>query len=593
MPTALSFPLKSIFLLLTYLFYQITLCPGSVAQTPKSNTESVSIHIDFAQKQGPMSPIWAWWGHDEPNYTYMKDGKKLLSELASLSPVPVNVRVHSLLVTDKGPRAALKWGSSNAYTEDEQGNPVYDWTITDSIFDTYIERGMKPLAQIGFMPKALSSHPEPYRHHWKPGAEYDDIFTGWAYPPKDYEKWAELVFQWVAHCVDRYGQEEVESWYWELWNEPNIGYWRGTTEEYIKLYDYTADAVKRALPTAKMGGPETTGPAWDEAAEFLTTFLDHILEGKNYVTGETGAPLDFITFHAKGSPKVVDGMVQMNMGQQLRDIDKGFEIVASYDKLKELPIIIGESDPEGCAACSEADYPHNAYRNGTMYSSYTAASFARKYDLADDHGVNLLGAVTWGFEFEDQAWYAGFRDMATNGVDKPVLNVFRMFGMMQGERVEVSGDPAESASQNTTASASSDLAYDFMEIRDESVRGEQPDINALAAIDEHSATVMVWNYHDNYEEAPVSPVEVTLKGVPVSQALLQHFRIDDEHSNSYQVWKDMGSPQNPTSEQIDTLEQAGHLQLLTSPEWVHLENGNAVVTMQLPRRGVSLLKLTW
>nr|WKN36087.1 beta-xylosidase [Tunicatimonas sp. TK19036] len=593
MPTALPLSLKSVFLLFTYLFFQIIFCSESIAQTPIPTAESVSIHVDFTQTKGTMNPIWAWWGHDEPNYTYMKDGKKLLTELSKLSPVPVNMRVHSLLVTDEGPRAALKWGSSNAYTEDEQGNPIYDWTITDSIFDTYIERGMKPLAQIGFMPKALSTHPEPYRHHWKPGADYDDIYTGWAYPPKDYEKWAELVYQWVTHCVDRYGKEEVESWYWELWNEPNIGYWRGTTEEYIKLYDYTADAVKRALPTAKMGGPETTGPGWDEAADFLTTFLDHILEGKNHVTGETGAPLDFITFHAKGSPKVVDSMVQMNMGQQLRDIDKGFEIVASYDKLKDLAIIIGESDPEGCAACSEADYPHNAYRNGTMYSSYTAASFARKYELADHYGVNLLGAVTWGFEFEDQPWFAGFRDMATNGVDKPVLNVFRMFGMMPGERVEVSGDPAESANQSTTASASSNLAYDFMEVRDESVRGEQPDINALATIDERTATIMVWNYHDNNEEAPASPVEVTLKGIPVGQALLHHYRIDDQHSNSYEVWKAMGSPQNPTSEQINALEQAGQLQLLTSPEWVQIQDGNAVVTMLLPRQGVSLLKLTW
>ncbi|MEQ9439363.1 MAG: beta-xylosidase [Cyclobacteriaceae bacterium] len=563
------------------------------AQTTTETSEEVSIQVDFSQKKGPMQPMWAWWGYDEPNYTYMKDGKKLLTEIAELSPVPVNVRAHSLLVTDEGPRAALKWGSSNAYTEDENGNPVYNWSIIDSIFDTYIDRGMRPLAQIGFMPKALSSKPEPYRHHWAPGAQYGDIFTGWAYPPADYEKWAELVYQWVNHSVERYGKEEVEKWYWELWNEPNIGYWRGTTEEYIKLYDYTADAVKRALPTAIMGGPETTGPGSEEAAEFLTTFLDHIINGKNHVTGETGAPLDFISFHAKGRPEVVDSIVQMNMGKQLRDIDKGFEIVASYPELKELPIIIGESDPEGCAACSEKYYPHNAYRNGTMYSSYTAASFARKYELADFHGVNLLGAVTWGFEFEDQPWFAGFRDMATNGVDKPVLNVFRMFGMMGGTRVEVSSYPSTGPNDNLTASTDSDLAYDFQEVRDESVRGQQPDINALAAIKDHSASVMVWNYHDDNVAAPASPVHVNMKGIPDGQVLLHHYRIDHEHSNSYEVWKAMGSPQNPSEEQIKALEDAGQLELLTSPKWVKIEDGEAVVSMELPRQGVSLLRLSW
>ena len=211
------------------------------------------------------------------------------------------------------------------------------------------------------------------------------------------------MYQWVKHSVAKYGQKEVESWYWELWNEPDIRYWKGTTEEYIKLYDYTADAVKRALPTARMGGPEVTGPLSEKSQEFFKAFMEHIVSGKNYVTGKTGAPIDFITFHAKGAPKVVDGHVQMNMGKQLRDIDKGFEIVASYPSLKHLPIIIGESDPEGCAACSEDFNPQNAYRNGTMYSSYTAAAFARKYDLAQSHGVNLAGAVTWAFEFEEPA----------------------------------------------------------------------------------------------------------------------------------------------------------------------------------------------
>lgn len=546
--------------------------------TAQSDQNPVRINVDFANAKGSMKPVWAWWGYDEPNYTYMKDGKNLLSEISELSPVPVYVRAHSLLVTDEGPRAALKWGSTNVYTEDKKGRPVYDWTVIDQIFDTYIERGMKPFAQIGFMPKALSSKSEPYRHFWKPGIKYEEIYTGWAYPPNDYEKWAELVYQWVKHSIDRYGKEEVESWYWEVWNEPNIGYWQGTTEEYIKLYDYSADAVKRALPTAKVGGPEGTGPGWDKAATFLKTFLDHAKSGTNYVTGKKGTPLDFITFHAKGSPKVVDGVVQMNMGAQLNDIKKGFEIIVSYPEFKDLPIIIGESDPEGCAACSEADYPHNAYRNGTMYSSYTAASFARKYALADEYGVNLLGAVTWGFEFENQPWFAGFRDMATNGVNKPVLNVFRMFGMMSGNRVEVTGD----------------LTYDYKSIIESGVRKEQADINALASKDERTACIMVWNYHDtNIDIGKIIPVSLNLLGLPPGKALLEHFTIDQKNSNSYSLWLEMGSPQNPTEEQIALLEEAGQLKLATSPVWVSTSNGEIMIKIALERQAVSLLRFTW
>ncbi|MBD8489761.1 beta-xylosidase [Echinicola sp. CAU 1574] len=570
------------FFVVTTLSFLNTFSSCGQSALPITSADTVILQVNFDKIIGEMDPVWAWWGYDEPNYTYMKDGQKLLTEISQLSPVPVNVRAHSLLVTDEGPRAALKWGSTNAYTEDEQGNPVYDWSIVDKIFDTYVERGMKPFAQIGFMPKALSSKPDPYRHHWKPGAKYEEIYRGWAYPPKDYEKWAELVFQWVRHCVDRYGKEEVESWCWELWNEPNIGYWQGTTEEYIKLYDYTADAVKRALPTAKIGGPETTGPGHPDAAKVLKQFLDHVTEGTNYVTGKQGSPLDFITFHAKGSPRLEDGVVVMDMGRQLRDIDKGFEIVASYPTLKDLPIIIGESDPEGCAACSEADYPHNAYRNGTMYSSYTAASFARKYQLADHYGVNFLGAVTWGFEFEDQAWFAGFRDMATNGVDKPVLNVFRMFGMMDGKRVQVLNG----------ADNSDQLAYDAMSIRDHSVRGNLPDINALAAKSEDQLTIMVWNYHDRNEMAPASPISLDLKGLEPGKYLLEHFRIDKENSNAYELWKAMGSPQSPSAEQIHQLENAGQLDLLTSPQWIYAKEGSFQLDMALPRQGVSLIKLT-
>lgn len=539
-------------------------------------SDTTRVTVNLAKTAGPINPIWSWVGYDEPNYTYMKDGKRLLTHLAEANSVPVHVRVHSLLVTGDG-QPALKWGSTNAYTEDKDGNPVYDWTIIDRIFDTFLERGMKPMPQIGFMPEALSSKPTPYRHYWKPGDDYNDIYTGWAYPPNNYKKFGDLVYEWVKHSVERYGKKEVESWYWELWNEPNIGYWKGTTEEYIKLYDYTADAVKRALPTAKIGGPEVTGPSWNVSEKFMKTFLDHVDSGVNYATGKKGSPLDFITFHAKGNPKVIDGVVQMGMGGQLKDIESGFKIVRSYPKFKDLPIIIGESDPEGCAACSEANYPHYAYRNGTMYSSYTAASFARKLDLAATYKANLIGAVSWSFEFEDQPWFAGFRDLATNGVDKPVLNVFRMFGMMQGQRAEVSGG----------------LNYDAAKIIAGGVRGSKRDIGALASKDISNAAVMVWNYHDDNIIGKDDLVKLDISGLPKGKVFVHHYKIDQEHSNSYEAWKKMGSPQSPSSAQILELEEAGHLQLARSPYWVTSADGRLKLDLEIQQQGVSLFKFTW
>lgn len=549
--------------------------PKGFAQL-RVNENGAVINVDLKRSIGPMYPAWAWFGYDEPNYTYMKDGKKLLSEMAALSPVPVYVRAHSLLVTGDG-KAALKWGSTNAYTEDANGKPIYNWTIIDSIFDTYIQRGMKPLAEIGFMPQALSTKPEPYRHYWKPGDPYADIITGWAYPPKDYNKWAELIYQWVKHSVQRYGQKEVESWYWELWNEPNGYYWKASMQEFFKLYDYTTDAVKRALPTAKIGGINIAGTGGQGAQKWLHAFVKHCFQDTNYVTGKKGAPVDAFLFHAKGSPKLIDGHVRMNMGTQLRDIEAGFKLVASYPQLKNIPIIIGESDPEGCAACGMQTNPENAYRNGTMYSSYTAASFARKYALADLYKVNFKGAVSWSFEFEHQPWFFGFRDLATNGVDKPVLNVFRMFGMMKGNRVNVT----------------TNHGYDLRTAVDSSFRRSYTDINGMACKDASEATVLLWNYHDDDVKTDAESVTVQLKGLPAKEVLLQHYRIDSAHSNSYEVWKTMGSPQNPSAAQIAELEKAGQLQSVGSPEWIRTNNGEATIKLVLPRQGVSLLKLDW
>jgi xylan 1,4-beta-xylosidase len=539
------------------------------------NAQQPSIKVDLTKVTGNMDPVWAWWGYDEPNYTYMKDGKKLLSEIAALSPVPVHVRAHNLLTTGDG-TPALKWGSTNAYREDANGNPIYSWKIVDSIFDTYVQRGMKPLAEIGFMPEILSTHPEPYQHKFEPGKNYGTIFTGWAYPPKDYKKWADLVYNWVKHSVDRYGKKEVESWYWELWNEPNIGYWQGTVQEYCKLYDYTADAIKRALPTARIGGPHSTGPASGSAAAFLRTFLKHCISDTNYVTGKIGSPLDYIGFHAKGAPRVLDGHVRMGISNQLRDVSKGFQIVDSFAALRHLPIIIGESDPEGCAACGMATNPENAYRNGTMYSSYTAASFARKYLLADYFKINFLGAVSWSFEFENQPWFYGFRDMATNGVDKPVLNVFRMFGMMKGKRVEVV----------------SNRMYPLFSIRDSGVRKQATDIGALAAKDNRTATVMVWNYHDDDVAGETENVQLDISGISSTNVKLQEYRIDKEHSNSYEAWKAMGSPQQPTKQQIAQLEKAGQLEQ-TASKTSKVNNGLLQMSVPLPRQGIVFYKIQW
>lgn len=539
--------------------------PALLVSQLTAETFPVTITIDTSVTTGPWKPVWRFFGADEPNYATMPDGRSLLGDLGELKPDQVFFRTHNLLTSGDG-SAALKWGSTGAYGEDGQGRPIYDWTIVDGIFDAYRENKVRPYVQIGFMPEALSARSHPYRHHWHPGAKYEEIYTGWAHPPKDYKKWAELVHQWTLHCIDRYGKEEVAQWYWQTWNEPNIGYWQGSRDEFFKLHDHAIDAVRRAHPDAMVGGPDVAG---GPGGDYLESFIEHCLNGTNHATGKKGTPLDFISFHAKGAPRHVNGHVRMGIANQLRDIDAAFRVVAKYPELKDTPIVIGESDPEGCAAC-QGD--HLAYRNGTMYSSYTAASFPRKLDLAAKHGVNLEGALTWAFEFEDQPYFAGFRALATRGIDKPVLNVFRMMARLEGSRLEV---------KSTGARPLDDILQHGIR--------KEADVHAVATLSGTRLAVMAWHYHD--DDLPGASAEVTLDldGFDATGRTIKHFRVDESHGNAYTWWLAQGSPQNPTAQQIAEMKSHGGLTEMTPAPDLRARDGGTSIRISLPRQAVSLI----
>ena len=536
--------------------------------TAAGGTFPVRIQVNAARSLGELKPIWRFFGADEPNYAYLPNGSKLLGELGALRPKEVYFRAHNLLCSGDG-TPALKWGSTGVYREDAQGNAIYDWTILDRIFDTYRDRGVRPYAQIGFMPQDLSVKPEPYQHAWSPTARYEKIYTGWAYPPKDYAKWAALVEAWARHCVERYGRAEVEQWYWEVWNEPNIGYWQGTPEEFNRLHDHAIAAVRRVLPTARVGGPDVAG----SGGKFMRGFLEHCLRGTNHATGERGTPLDFVSFHAKGSPTYTNGHVRMGLATHLRTVDEGFRLIGDFPELKDKPIVIGESDPEGCAACQGAQL---GYRNSTMYSSYTAASFPRKLDLAARRGANLEGVLTWAFTFADQPLFAGFRQVASGGVDLPVMSVFRMFSMMTGQRIE----------------ALSDGAVPLDELMKTGVRG-QPDVSAFASFDGRRLAVLVWHYHDDDISGSTAEVALEIAGAEKlgPEPRVTHYRVDAEHSNAYTAWQRLGAKPQPGADEMKAIEDAGRLEVLEAPAKVRVTAGKAALRFSLPRQGVSLLVL--
>jgi len=550
----------------------------SIPGSPQAlGSEPITIHVDLGKVIGQYKPIYSWFGYDEANYTTMRHGTELLKELHDLSPVPVYIRVHHLFTSGDG-KPELKFSSTNVYAEDPGGRATYDFTILDGIFDAFMAAGVRPLVELGFMPKDLAAdlpeRHEPYQVHY-PQSTVSGKSNN---PPKDYAKWGELVRVVTAHLVERYGRDKVLQWYFEVWNEPDIDYWHADTSQYLKLYDYSVAAVRAALPGAKVGGPASTGPGNPKAGTFLNNFLQHVNSGVSSVNGKA-VPVDFISFHAKGRPAIQSGAVTMGISNELTDVSKGFGLIASYPRLRSLPIILSEADPEGCAACSSKVNPANNYRNGTLYPAYTAAAYKALFSLQDLHKVNLIAMLSWSFEFEDKDYFEGFRSLATNGIDKPVLNVFRMFALMSGSRVSV-----ESTGQvrlNTLLTSG---------VRD------APDVDALATVTDHDAAVLAWNYHDVADAAVGSaPTRITIAGIPASvhRALVEHYRIDGTHSNSYTSWQAMGSPQHPTAKQYARLKASGQLELLSSPEWLDVTKQQVTILTDLPRESISLLHLRW
>jgi xylan 1,4-beta-xylosidase len=266
----------------------------------------------------------------------------------------------------------------------------------------------------------------------------------------------------------------------------------------------------------------------------------------------------------------------MGIAAQLRSIQQGFKIIAEFPEWRDTPVILGESDPEGCAACSAQQHPENSYRNGPLYAAYTAEVLQHTLALARREHTNLLGTVTWAFEFEDQPYFAGFRELASNGLDKPVLNIFRMLGLLGDERLKVNAFQALPTE---------------MVVRD-GVR-ERPDINAIATRKQREIDLLVWNYHDDDLPANPAQIEVDLHSLPRNTALADHFRVDSNHSNAFSAWKAMGSPQSPSADQLEALRAAGHLQLLNSPVWISVREGMARLQFSLPRQGISLMRLSW
>jgi len=539
-----------------------------------STAQTVTVTLDGTQVGTPLVDVWTWHGYDEDNYTNTQPSMNLLHTLVSNSRDTVRIRTHFLLNNSSG-APGLKWGSTDVYTENA-GQPVYTWTTLDSIQDAIINGGAFPYTEIAFMPQALSSAPSTVAYRNSSVTALDGSSL---YPPNNYTKWANLISAWAQHSKGRYPNVE-QSWVWELWNEADIGYWhtpsgaQGTVGAYDTLFDYTEQALHSVLPGATLSGPETSS-----GGAFLQSFLTHCATGKNAATGQTGTRLDQISFHAKGGTTFTsNNHVLMNLGNQLQLHLTGFKAVTGGPaQFRSLPVVIGEADPDGCAACPSTTTPADGYRSGSAYGAYEVAMMKHSLTLADSLGVNLRACLAWAWLYNGQGYFDGYRDLSTNGIDKPVLNVFKMLGKLRGNRIPVQSSGALGLSA----------------ILANGVHGSKPDIDGMGTVSDSLVQLLLWNYHDSLTVVPPATINLSIKmpsNFP-SMVKLTHWRVDTTYSNAYTKWLALGSPQSPTAVQLDTLQAAMQLQTIAPPSIVSVVNGQVQTSFTLPREGVSLVEV--
>ncbi|HZB87604.1 MAG TPA: glycosyl hydrolase family 39 [Terracidiphilus sp.] len=398
---------------------------------------------------------------------------------------------------------------NGVYSEDAQGNPVYNWSYVDQIYDGVLANGVRPFVEISFMPKALASRLD-YHAFW-----YKQIVS----PPSNYAKWDALITAFAGHLVDRYGIDEVAQWYFEVWNEPNIDFWTGEPKQqtYFELYDHTARALKAVSPRLRVGGPATA------AAHWIPAFLDHV--------SNEHVPIDFVSTHGYADDSVED-MFGTHEDIPMRDrVCRAIELVDDQ--------IHASASPALPLMWTEWNVPSYGDLNARD-NWYVGPALARDISQCDGK-VKMMSFWTFDDVFEEggvveDPFHGGFGLIAAGRIRKPSFYDFSLLHELGDERI---ANPADN----------------------------------LLVTRRRDGTLVVaaWNLVDMDKAARGAPLAVRLafKGVS-ADAMVAIQRVDESHGNPMTAYRAMGSPRYPTQAQIAALNRAS---ALAAPEHSRLANG--------------------
>lgn len=461
-----------LFLLLSFF------APAAFAQQPTTETITIDAHAATT----PLPHFWEeMFGSGHANLAMRANYRKDMRTVKNVTDFSY-VRFHGILDDENG-----------VYTEDAQGNPVYNFSYVDHIYDGLLAEGVRPYVEISFMPKALAKNLD-YQGFW-----YKPVVS----PPKSYAKWDALITAFAQHLVKRYGIDEVSKWYFEVWNEPNLDFWAGVPKEqtYFELYDHTARALKAVSPRIRVGGPATAQAAW------VGDMIAHAT--KDHV------PLDFVSSHAYGND------TSENIFHDNRPIAPHQMVCAAVEKVHKE--ILASARPHIPLIWSEfnASYSNEQEIEDSIYMGPWLADTIRKCAGM----AQMMSYWTFSDVFEEQGvvktpFYGGFGIIAEDDIPKPAFNAFAMLHHLGDQRIH------------------------------------EPEDNVLVTRRRNgSLAIAAWNLVEPGATAPAKTITLHLKNVPLS-ARVTIERSDAQHGDTLAAWKRMGSPRYPTVAQIAELKKA-------------------------------------
>ena len=458
----------------------LLLSPPAPAQTPAQTRIQTHIQVDTHAAATPFTHFWeTMFGSGRAALvlrgSYMDD----LRAVKSVTDFHY-VRFHAILHDELG-----------VYTEDEHGNPVYNFTYVDQIYDRLLSAGVRPVVEISFMPKKLAFNPDALHPFW-----YKQNVS----PPKSIERWDALITAFAQHLVDRYGIDEVAQWYFEVWNEPNIDFWGGVPrqESYFDLYAHTARALKSVSPKLRVGGPATAAAAW--VPEFLA------YTSKNHV------PVDFVSSHGYDDEPTLR-LLGRDLDAELPEEDHACAAAAKVrrqidaSKTPHLPLLWTEWNVPGAHDLRDTPYvgPALAEAVRTCDGNLDALSFWTFSDVFEEGGPARK-------PFEGQ-----FGLRATGGINKASFYDFALLHQLGTERL---ANPAQNI--------------------------------LVTRLPDQSLAIVVWNPVRNEKSGPAMKVTLDVTGMP-ADAPVSIQRVDDDHSNAVKLFHAMGSPAYPSLKQVEEL----------------------------------------